>query len=102
MTKEKISGPYSVSDIMRMENKTDYAALDAMTDDDIDYSDIPPLDEHFWNNVQLLRPVEKEMISMRVDKDTLQWFREQGRGYQGYMNAVLRSFVETQKHSTLK
>lgn len=78
--------------------KADLRHLDALRDEDINYSDIPQLDEQFWKNVRLLRPTKKEMISLRVDKDIVDWFRKQGRGYQGYMNAILRSFVEA-RHS---
>jgi uncharacterized protein (DUF4415 family) len=31
---------------------------------------------------------------MRVDRDVLEFFRRQGRGYQTKINAVLRSYVE--------
>ena len=43
-------------------------------------------------------PESKEKITMMVDKDVLQYFRNQGRGYQGRMNAVLKSFVKAQNH----
>jgi uncharacterized protein (DUF4415 family) len=40
-----------------------------------------------------LRPVvAKAPIALRVDRDVLDWFRAQGRGYQTRMNAVLRAF----------
>jgi hypothetical protein len=31
---------------------------------------------------------------LRIDADVLAYFREQGRGYQTKINAVLRSYVE--------
>ena len=99
MTKKKNSGTYTVSDILAMKSQTDFKRLDAMTDEDIDYSDIPPLTEEFWKNVKLLKPSEKEMISLRVDKDIVDWFRKQGKGYQSYMNAVLKSFVESKRQT---
>ncbi len=34
----------------------------------------------------------KEQIALRVDKDVLEWYREQGAGWQTRMNAVLRAF----------
>lgn len=40
-----------------------------------------------------LRPEPpKRSISLRVDADVLDWFKEQGTGYQTRMNAVLRAF----------
>ena len=36
----------------------------------------------------------KVLLSLRIDRDTLDWFREQGPGYQTRMNAVLRAYME--------
>jgi uncharacterized protein (DUF4415 family) len=35
-------------------------------------------------------------VTMRFDADVLEFFRNGGRGWQGRMNAVLRSFMEKQ------
>lgn len=72
--------------------------LAAMPDKDIDYSDIPELTADFWKNAQLLRPARKKMLTLRVDEDVITWFKkEQGRGYQAYMNAVLRAFAQARQ-----
>jgi uncharacterized protein (DUF4415 family) len=43
------------------------------------------------------RPREnKQQVTMRFDADVLEFFRHSGRGWQGRMNAVLRSFMERQ------
>ena len=34
--------------------KSDLKRFDAMRDEDIDYSDIPELDDHFWKNAKLV------------------------------------------------
>lgn len=34
----------------------------------------------------------KEQIALRVDKDVLDWYRDQGTGWQTRMNAVLKAF----------
>ncbi len=73
--------------------------LNAMHDEDIDYSDIPALTDAFWNHAKILKPTPKQMVSFRVDVPVLGWFRKQGKGYQSYMNAVLRAFVEANSHS---
>ncbi len=36
----------------------------------------------------------KTLISLRVDADILDWFRQQGPGYQTRINAILRAFKE--------
>jgi uncharacterized protein (DUF4415 family) len=40
-----------------------------------------------------LKPQEaKTAISLRVERDVLEWFKAQGPGYQTRINAVLRAF----------
>ena len=34
---------------------------------------------------------------MRFDAEVLDYFKRQGRGWQGRMNAVLRSFIESHR-----
>ena len=40
-------------------SRTNWAALEAMTDEDIDYSDIPPLTDEFFKNATLSIPVKR-------------------------------------------
>jgi uncharacterized protein (DUF4415 family) len=68
-------------------------ALAALPDDKIDYSDIPPLTEKFWENAvrnPFYRPV-KQQLTVRLDADVIAWLRTQGSGYQTRLNALLRS-----------
>jgi len=40
-----------------------------------------------------LEPVpSKELISLRIDQDVIEWFKAQGPGYQTRINSVLRAF----------
>jgi len=72
--------------------------LAALPDGDIDYSDIPELDETFWKNATVRWPDRpKQPLNVRFDADVVEWFKSQGRGYQTRMNAVLRSFYEAHK-----
>jgi hypothetical protein len=41
--------------------KSDLARLDRMTDEDIDYSDIPPLDDEFFRNAKRVPPPGKNV-----------------------------------------
>ncbi len=71
--------------------------LEAMSDEEIDYSDIPPLNEDFFKRAKLVkRKPRTEQISIRIDTDVLAWFRQQakGRGYQTLINDVLRTYVQ--------
>ncbi len=68
--------------------------LDTMGDQDIDYTDIPELDDDFFAAVERHLPRPKEAISLRIDPDVLAWYRSQGKGYQSIMNAVLKAYAE--------
>jgi uncharacterized protein (DUF4415 family) len=73
--------------------------LAALPDESIDYSDIPELDDRFWNEARIVFPEEnKKQLTIRLDADIVDWFKSQGKGYQTRMNAVLRSFYESQQH----
>ncbi len=45
---------------MKKPSETDWEALASMTDDEIDYSDIPPLPETFFKRAKLWRPQPKQ------------------------------------------
>lgn len=75
---------------------TDWERVDSLTDADIDTSDIPPLDSDFFANAELKMPEPKQAITIRIDKDVLNWYKSQGKGYQTRMNAVLRIYMERQ------
>ena len=76
--------------------ETDWERLASMTDADIDTSDIPELDETFFQQAKVVMPENKQAISIRLDADVLEWFRLKGRGYQTHINAVLRAYVDAQ------
>jgi uncharacterized protein (DUF4415 family) len=51
------------------------------------------LDERWFRDAKLVMPERKVPVSMRVDREVLEWFRRQGRGYLSRMHAVLRAYV---------
>lgn len=71
----------------------------ALSDDDIDRSDIPELDDAFWAKAKVIEPRTKQAVTIRYDHDVLEWFKAQGKGYQTRMNAVLRAYVEAQREN---
>ena len=68
----------------------------AAKDQDIDFSDIPELDDDFWRNAELVEPDRTEQITLRVKRSVLAYFRASGKGYQSRMNRVLESYVRAQ------
>lgn len=75
--------------------KSDLARVEALSDDEIDYSDIPELDDSFWERATVLYPPSKKQITVRLDEDVLLWLKSKGRGYQTRMNAMLRAMMES-------
>ncbi len=67
-----------------------------MTDADIDYSDIPPLDKTFFTKATVVWPPAKKQLTIRLDADVLAWLKAGGRGYQTRINRILRVVMETQ------
>ena len=71
--------------------------LEAIKDKDIDYSDIPELDENFWKRAELRMPQAKKGVYIRLDGDVLDWLKSKGKGYQTRMNAMLRALMESDR-----
>ena len=67
------------------EQQAELDALAARPDSAIDYSGIPPVED----TSRFYRPV-KEMTTIRIDADVLDWLRSQGKGYQTKINTILR------------
>jgi uncharacterized protein (DUF4415 family) len=68
-----------------------------MMDEEIDTSDIPPLDDALFANAKLRLPEGKVPVVMTVDADVFQWFRAQGSDYQNLINTALRIYAEEHK-----
>jgi uncharacterized protein (DUF4415 family) len=82
----------------RKRSRTNWKRIDAMTDSDIDSSDIPRLGSDFFKQA-VVWPGRKRQITLRLDPDVLSFFRKSGKGYQTTINSVLRRYVEAQKRS---
>ncbi|MDQ3221201.1 MAG: BrnA antitoxin family protein [Acidobacteriota bacterium] len=82
---------------MNKKSKTDWARIDAMTDDDIDTSDIPELDDDFFASAELRVPKNKTSVMLSVDTEVLEWFESQGAEFQQRINAALRIYAEAHK-----
>ena len=81
----------------RTRGRANLARLRAQTEEEIMATSPPELadlPDDFWDEAVMVYPEPKEPISIRVDREVLSWFRDQGPGYQTRMNAVLRSYME--------
>lgn len=73
--------------------------LAKMSDEDIDFSDMPEVTD--WSNAErgkFYRPV-KQQLTLRLDADVVQWFKAHapGGGYQTRINQALRQYVEARR-----
>ena len=78
-------------------SKTDWARIDAMTDEDIDTSDIPPLTEEFFANATLRIPQSSVTVTLPIDAETLAWFQTQGENAAQQMAIALKIYAEAHK-----
>ncbi len=80
--------------------RVDPDRLRKMTEEEIAATspeELAEIPEDFWDDAVVVSPTTKEAISLRVDRDVLAWFRDQGPRYQTRMNAVLRSYMDAKK-----
>lgn len=76
-------------------SKTDWARLESMTDDIIDTSESPELDDSFFEQATLRLP-KPVSVSLNVDAEVLAWFEAQGDSAK-LMNAALRIYAEAHR-----
>ena len=75
-------------------SETNWERIDALTDETIDTSDIPPLTESFFVRAKIRMPRKSVPIMLNVDADVLAWFKAQGQDYEQRLNAALRLYAE--------
>ncbi|WP_434688336.1 hypothetical protein [Pseudanabaena minima] len=68
--------------VMNNTSETNWAKLDALSELEIDTSDIPPLTEEFFNKSRWWKPVSPLNALVQVDPQTLSWFQSEGDGYE--------------------
>lgn len=98
---KKASNPKAITQTrLTRAQKTQLAALAAMPEDAIDYSDIAPLSKEFWRAAvtnPLYKP-KKTSTTVRIDSDVLLWLKSNGKGYQTRINTILRSAMLQKIH----
>ena len=88
MVKHKRGAPSTLD----VQHEAELKALANKSDEDIDYSDIPPSSDEQWSNAErgkFYRPL-KTQASVRLDADVMEWLKRPGKGYQTRLNAILR------------
>jgi uncharacterized protein (DUF4415 family) len=78
-------------------SRTNWARIDALKDREIDTSDIPEQGKAFFKRAMLRLPEPKTAVTIRLDRQVLNWFKTKGPGYQTRINALLRAYMEAHK-----
>jgi uncharacterized protein (DUF4415 family) len=88
-------------------DKTDWARVRAMTEDEVERGAAHDPENPAWTPdelaaARLIRPAAERKIpvSIRLDREVLDYFKGQGPGYQSRIGAVLLAFVRSQEHDT--
>jgi uncharacterized protein (DUF4415 family) len=85
-------------------DETDWKRIDAMKDEDIDFSEIPELTPEMFARAVLRQnfvPIpRKTQLTLRIDSDVVDWYKQQGRGYQTRINALLRAYMNEHQRKT--
>ena len=82
---------------LKKPSETDWARIDSMSDEEIDTSDVPPLDDAFFARAQWRMPEGKTAVTLSVDDDVLKWFEGHGAEFQQRINAALRIYAEAHR-----
>ena len=72
-------------------SKTRLSEIESLPENAIDTSEIPELDDEFWENAQWIVPENY----LRIEHEILEWFKRQGQDYHTQINKVLRAHIET-------
>ncbi|MDH3603520.1 MAG: BrnA antitoxin family protein [Candidatus Tectomicrobia bacterium] len=86
----------------RRKSQTDWQQVDALSETEIEEAahsdpDAQPTEAEFWKTATLRMPESKQLITLRVDREVIDWYKRQGKGYQTRMNAVLRAYMEAHR-----
>ena len=74
--------------------------VDGLTDNDIDHSELRPLDEVFFRRAKWRLP-QPVAVTVHIEPDLLEWFQAQDDDYEQRMIAGLRIYAEAHKHQIL-
>jgi uncharacterized protein (DUF4415 family) len=87
--------------ISSKKSQTDWARIDAMTDDEIDFTDCPEITDEMWENAVLrknFKPIpKKSQENLPVDRDIIEFFKSQDFNYPAKINQLLRAYMEAHK-----
>jgi uncharacterized protein (DUF4415 family) len=93
----------SLEDLDNLKSRTDWERLESSSDEEIESvvesdPDAELLDADWFRKAQVVDPsVDKKQITIRLDEDIIEFFKQEGSGYQTRINDVLRVYVLSKK-----
>jgi uncharacterized protein (DUF4415 family) len=87
----------------RRRGKTDWARVDTMSDREVeaaakaDPDAAPILDKQWFRTAKLIMPQRKVPVSIRMDREVVEWFKARGKRYQSRINAVLKAYMQAHR-----
>ena len=80
-------------------SQTDWARIDSMTDEDIDFTDLPEVTDEMWEKGVFRKGIEISNSKIHrkilaIDRDIIEFFKAQGQNYQTKINQLLRAYME--------
>ena len=78
-------------------SETDWARIDAMTDENIDFSDIPPITDEQFAKAELIMPKDgpsRVEIKVTVDPLVAAWYDVQGEDRDRRLRAALQLYAK--------
>ncbi|MEM7531811.1 MAG: BrnA antitoxin family protein [Chloroflexota bacterium] len=95
---------YTATELQEMRknglDETNWERFHAITDEELEQIIAEDPDEDLdidWSSARVVIPVKKQQLTLRIDSDIIEFFRNQGKGYQTLMNNVLRSYMRAQQ-----
>ena len=79
-------------------SQTDWKRVDAQMNEDIDLSETPEISAEMFARATVRHGLKvtprKTQLTLRIDSDVLDWYKNQGSGYQTKINALLRAYMD--------
>lgn len=86
--------------IARGEDQSDWERVENLRDEDIVMDeDSPEITEAMMARAEVIHRRTKEIVTLRLDAEVLDWFKSPGKGYQTRINAALKAYMEAHTKS---
>jgi len=100
MTKNKNISLFTANEMQekRKDSLTDWHKVDTMTEQQLEAAIATDDGERDfvldWTKAELVLPESKLSVNLRLDKEIVDFFKEQGKGHISKMQAVLKAYVD--------